>query len=105
MPLLRAMEAITNAQKHSGSAAVTISIRFSEPANGLALEVYDAGLGFDPRARQPGSGLQNMRDRLTALGGRLNPRSEPGAGTWLLATFPSAADLLQIQRPGMVSRR
>jgi signal transduction histidine kinase len=100
-----AMEAITNAQKHSGTAAVTISIRFSEPANGLALEVHDAGRGFDPRARWPGSGLHNMRDRLTALGGRLNVRSELGAGTWLLATLPSPADVLPLQRPGMVSRR
>jgi signal transduction histidine kinase len=38
-----------------------------------------------------GSGLRNMADRLAALGGRLEVRSAPGAGTTVTGRLPVAA--------------
>jgi signal transduction histidine kinase len=102
-----AMEALTNAQKHAGCSTVTVSLRSSEQPPGIALEIHDDGRGFSPAPndRRGGSGLQNMRDRLVALGGRLGVRSEAGAGTWIVASLPVRAEVLSLQRPGIVSRR
>src|SRR5687768_17701839 len=44
----------------------------------LVFSVTDDGRGYDPATTPPGSGLQNMADRLEALGGSLNIESRPG---------------------------
>jgi signal transduction histidine kinase len=45
-------------------------------------EVADDGRGFEPERLRRGSyGLTGMRDRLSAVGGRLTVRSARGAGT------------------------
>jgi signal transduction histidine kinase len=36
----------------------------------------------------PGSGLEGLRDRVEAVGGRLELTSAPGAGTTLVALLP-----------------
>ncbi|MFY9614062.1 MAG: hypothetical protein WAT58_01565 [Candidatus Dormiibacterota bacterium] len=51
-------------------------------------QVQDNGRGFDPAARQKGSGTQNMEDRLDALGGCAVVTSEVGAGTRVTGTLP-----------------
>jgi signal transduction histidine kinase len=38
-----------------------------------------------------GSGLQGIADRLAALGGSVEIRSTPGAGTTITGTLPAAA--------------
>jgi signal transduction histidine kinase len=60
----------------------------SEGEHALALEVRDDGPGFDPERTPPGTGLTNMPDRLAAVGGELEVRSAPGAGTRVLAIIP-----------------
>jgi signal transduction histidine kinase len=68
-----------NAAKHAGKSAVTVTLT---PVNGeLTFEVVDDGPGFDPADASYGTGLQGMIDRLEAIGGRLEVRSSPGAGT------------------------
>jgi len=37
-----------------------------------------------------GSGLQNMADRLAALGGSVDVRSKPGSGTTVVGRVPIA---------------
>jgi signal transduction histidine kinase len=63
-------------------------VRLSARDGQLAFEVTDDGQGFDAPRTPLGSGLQNMADRLAALGGALEVRSRPGEGTtvagWLL---------------------
>ncbi|MBZ5724933.1 MAG: histidine kinase [Acidobacteriia bacterium] len=49
--------------RHGGEIGVTARLA----AEGLLLEVSDDGPGFDLRALKPGHGLENLRDRLTAL--------------------------------------
>lgn len=54
----------------------------------MVVERCDDGRGFDPASTPRGSGLQNMADRLEALGGALEIRSSPGRGTSLQGRIP-----------------
>ena len=72
-------EALQNTAKHAGTGA-TARIALSHDGSGLAFEVRDDGRGFaDPV--NAGSGLANMEDRLSAVGGRLQVSAAPGCGT------------------------
>jgi signal transduction histidine kinase len=80
------LEAMQNASKHAGGGAV-ISIALGE-GDGLVFEVRDDGAGFDRSVVAPGAGLTNMQDRLAALGGEVDVRSTPGAGTVVSGRIP-----------------
>jgi glucose-6-phosphate-specific signal transduction histidine kinase len=54
----------------------------------LHFSVEDDGTGFDPDAVRRGTGLQNMTDRLQALGGDLQIVSAPDQGTRLAGEVP-----------------
>lgn len=73
------LEALQNASKYAEASRVEISLSAADGV--LAFEVVDDGGGFDSEAVRRGTGLQNMADRLAALGGSLEVRSTPGAGT------------------------
>jgi signal transduction histidine kinase len=77
-----AQEALQNAVRHAG--ARHVAVRLADGGGRLVLEVADDGAGFDPadpelRARR--LGLTSMEERAHRLGGRLDIRSAPGAGT------------------------
>lgn len=94
-----ALEAMTNAQKHAPGAAVTISLRSAEDSPGFVLEVHDDGPGFSLETISGGTrgiGLQNMADRIAAVGGELVVDSRPGAGTWLRAHVPLSGEVLAL---------
>jgi signal transduction histidine kinase len=78
-------EAVTNAARHSKARSVTVAFRVEDRR--LSVEVHDDGAGFDGAARNAteaeGRGLDNMRSRAIALGGRLEISSAPGDGTRL----------------------
>jgi PAS domain S-box-containing protein len=82
-----ASEALTNAAKHAQASAVDIAVK----ADGrwLVLKIRDDGVGGADPSR--GSGLISLRDRVQALGGALEVRSETGSGTELIARIPVAA--------------
>jgi signal transduction histidine kinase len=84
-----ALEALQNAAKYS--AAGRAEIRLAEADGVLVFTVSDAGRGFDPQHTPRGSGLQNMTDRLEALGGALEVRSVPGEGTTVTGRIPVGA--------------
>ena len=81
------LEALQNASKYSEASAVTITLSASDGL--LRFEVRDDGRGFDPASTSRGSGLQNMSDRLEAVGGELQLTSAPGEGTALAGTIPT----------------
>jgi signal transduction histidine kinase len=54
----------------------------------MRFEVADNGAGFDSTKAQTSAGLQNMTDRIGALGGNLTIDSQPGAGATLTGTIP-----------------
>ncbi len=73
------LEAMQNAAKHAAGSDVTITLtRRDDDAEFTAV---DDGPGFDPAAPNEGQGLQNMRDRLGAVGGTLDVHSGSGGTT------------------------
>jgi signal transduction histidine kinase len=80
------LEALNNAAKYAG--AESISVHLHHDDGGLTFEITDDGRGFDPSATSYGTGLQGMSDRLDAIGGVLEVRSEPGQGTSIKGRIP-----------------
>ncbi|MCD7441152.1 sensor histidine kinase [Streptomyces lincolnensis] len=71
-------ESLTNVARHAGAA--TASVRIDYRADSLAVQVDDDGKATPDTVPTPGLGLLGMRERVTALGGRLRaqPRDEHG---------------------------
>jgi signal transduction histidine kinase len=82
------LEALQNVAKYAG--ATQASVRLAVQDGELRFEVTDDGKGFDPASTPLGSGLQNMVDRLAALGGTVEIRSAPGSGSRVLGRIPAA---------------
>jgi signal transduction histidine kinase len=77
-----AHEALHNALRHAR--AEHVRVRLSERRERLTVEVSDDGIGFDPdraEVRSRHLGLTSMEERAREVGGRLEIRSSPGAGT------------------------
>jgi signal transduction histidine kinase len=79
---------VQNAAKHAGASAV--AIRIAQSGSALEVSVVDDGVGFDPASAGSGGGLRNIADRIEAVGGSVEIRSAPGAGTSVLASIPLA---------------
>jgi signal transduction histidine kinase len=79
-------ESLTNAAKHAAEANVEILI--SDVGNMLTIRVGDDGPGFDTSAHHEGFGLIGVRERVMLVGGTLDVRSAPGAGTTVEAVLP-----------------
>jgi signal transduction histidine kinase len=84
------LEALQNAAKHAGDGA-KVSVRLSQVDGQVRFEVGDDGSGYDTTAMGPSAGLQNMADRIGALGGELHIESTPGAGTTVRGAVPVEA--------------
>ncbi|MET7665985.1 histidine kinase [Streptomyces sp. NPDC005463] len=71
-------ESLTNIARHADAA--TASVRIDCRPNALAIRIDDDGKATPGTAPTPGLGLLGMRERVTALGGRLRaePRGEGG---------------------------
>jgi signal transduction histidine kinase len=83
------LEALQNTAKYARASAARITLSAADGA--LTFAVSDDGAGYDSARTPMGSGLRNMADRLAALGGRLEVRSAPGAGTTVTGRLPVAA--------------
>lgn len=89
--LLRvAQEGLANVARHARSRRADVVLEYGPDE--ASLKVADDGVGFDPAASRTGFGLRGMRDRLAAVGGRLDVRSTPGEGTRLVAHVPLAKE-------------
>jgi signal transduction histidine kinase len=81
-------EALSNAARHGRARCATIELQAGPPSR---LRVRDDGRGFDvdPACVPDGAfGLQAMRERAAAVGGRTQIRSAPGDGTEIEVTLP-----------------
>lgn len=81
------MEAMQNAGKHAGPAAV-VNVKVWQEDSALCFQVADDGTGFDTGASGGGAGFVNMSDRVGAIGGTLQVASAPGRGTIVSGRIP-----------------
>jgi GAF domain-containing protein/two-component sensor histidine kinase/HAMP domain-containing protein len=85
-----AQEAFNNIAKHAR--ATRVDVRLETNGDGVALEIGDDGVGFDPRGEFPGHlGLRSMRERAEKAGGTFAAESAPGQGTRIRVRFPLTA--------------
>jgi signal transduction histidine kinase len=98
------LEALQNVTKYAGASRAVV--RLAHLDGRLDLAVSDDGAGFDPAAAASGAGLQNMSDRVEALGGVLSIVSAPGRGTTVIASLPlPSTDEPAAQQPEVASIR
>jgi len=83
------LEALQNITKYAAASRATIGLSCS--GGSLRFTVTDDGTGFDTATTRHGTGLQGMADRLAALGGALDIRSQPGHGTTVTGQLPVTA--------------
>ena len=87
-----AQEAIINVTKHAQATRVSIQLHFDEQK--VTLSVSDDGVGMDVEAARQaaacgrGWGLAGIFERIQLVGGHLDIRSAPGAGTDLSVLVP-----------------
>jgi signal transduction histidine kinase len=81
-------EALTNVTKYAHATMVRVDVRAEDRS--LSLLVRDNGIGGADPTR--GSGLNGLKERVEALGGRLRYTSPPGGGTALLVRIPIETD-------------
>lgn len=79
-----ALEAVGNARKHAPGARIVVEARLD--AARAVVEVRDDGPGFV--VGDEIGGLTYLADRIRAIGGTLDVRSAPGAGTRVVAAVP-----------------
>ncbi len=81
-------EALDNVKRHSAATDAFISLKVV--GSNLFLEVMDNGKGIEAdKLKAPTSiGIIGMRERVLALGGKLDVRGEPGIGTTLVVSIP-----------------
>nr|WP_090340016.1 GAF domain-containing sensor histidine kinase [Mycolicibacterium malmesburyense] len=91
-----AQECLQNVVKHAKATSARLTFTVDSGDNGdiARLEIIDDGVGFDTFEHPLGGddmggyGLLSMAERAEIVGGRLNIRSRPGAGTAVTATIP-----------------
>ena len=81
------LEALQNVAKHAGPGA-SAGVRLSDGDGELRFRVEDDGQGFEPELIEPGAGLSNFADRLSAVGGAVQIDSSAGRGTRIAGRIP-----------------
>jgi signal transduction histidine kinase len=81
-----ACEAISNALRHAEPHHIDVTLH--EGPGTLAVDVHDDGRGMDPASAHDTTGLESMRARAHALGGRLALQSTPHTGTRVQLEVP-----------------
>ena len=78
-----AQEALENITRHARAGKVVVNLGLEN--GGLALQIQDDGIGFEPSVvhTEGRLGIKGMRERADLIGARLDINSRPGKGTSL----------------------
>jgi CheY-like chemotaxis protein/anti-sigma regulatory factor (Ser/Thr protein kinase) len=110
-------ELLLNVAKHAGTDRAIVSLTL-DPDQQLSIEVQDQGRGFNPLAVEAKSenghfGLFSVKERMQAMGGRLDVSSQPGEGTTVTMRLPlskgkaaeqtTSSEMLGVSAPGQAS--
>ena len=82
-------EALTNVGRHAGRASASVHLRYAPDA--LTVQVDDDGAGTGAPSVGTGLGLIGMRERVSALGGRLHAGPQTRGGFRVRAELPVRA--------------
>jgi signal transduction histidine kinase len=82
-------EALTNVSRHAGQACACVHVHYAPDA--LTVQIDDDGTSVSPMPAESGLGLIGMRERVSALGGRLNAGPREGGGFRVRAELPARA--------------
>jgi signal transduction histidine kinase len=91
--LLAVKETLHNILKHAKATHVQLRCELEDHRR-LRIDIQDDGYGFDPSAtfttsgQRRGMGLEDIRHRLTTLGGECHIESSPGQGTCVTFLLP-----------------
>jgi signal transduction histidine kinase len=80
------LEALQNVVKHANASGATVTLE--ERDGRLFFSVCDDGRGLEPAAAAKGTGMQNMSDRLQALGGEFQVRLGEKGGAAVGGSLP-----------------
>ncbi len=86
-------EALSNVRRHAH--AKRVHVRCRQDANGAQVEIEDDGCGFVRDGVREGYGLRTMQQRAASIGGKLDIRSRPGAGTHIRLYVPMPSESLR----------
>ena len=81
-----AQESLTNALRHSGARAATVSLK-SAP-DSMMLSIKDEGKGMPAELPRDTAGIAGMRERALLVDGQLTIESRPGEGTEVRLVVP-----------------
>jgi signal transduction histidine kinase len=91
-------EALTNVSRHAANACASVHLHYTPQT--LSVQVSDDGVSTtsttstgtgSTRPSGPGVGLVGMRERVSALGGRLQAGPQDGGGFQVRAELPARA--------------
>ncbi|WP_152649755.1 sensor histidine kinase [Demequina oxidasica] len=92
-------ESLTNAMKHAGPGA-NATVTVVRESDAVTITVEDDGRGVISEAMHSGGhGIDGMRERIGALGGRLDVGPRSGGGYRVYAVLPSGDDQVHTTRP------
>jgi two-component system sensor histidine kinase UhpB len=81
-------EALSNVLKHAGATHAQVSLMLSDDEDMLHIEIDDDGAGFSTGTTSSGIGIIGMRERVYAMGGKIDFSSEPNKGTVIAIALP-----------------
>lgn len=79
-------EVLANVIKHAKASHIRLGVRMM--GNQVEVRIVNDGCGFDLSAAPPGRGLQFLRERAAALGGKIDIESRLGQGTSVRLQLP-----------------
>ncbi|OCC05468.1 hypothetical protein BA190_08615 [Labrys sp. WJW] len=87
-------ECLTNTFRHAKATHVYINIEHANADGPICIKVSDDGVGI-PEVVRPGLGLRGMKERISALGGKLRIAGRSGEGTVVEALIPITSSSLR----------